>query len=720
MATGIESGARSAPPAWAAALAVALSHFASYLKLRLAEWSEAEAGRLMLWAPVALGAGAVFYFSLKVEPPLWLGILLLAASAAGFAASERLRAISGATFLLAFGFAVADLRALAVDAPILERELSTRSITGRLVSVEEAPKLRRLIIDVASIDGIEAQALPERARVSWRGAAFDVLPGDTVTLRARLAPPPSPEAPGAFDVGRQLYFLRIGAVGYALSAPERLDTGERGLHARWLVFIERARLAIARRITDVAPGASGAIVAAVVTGKREAIPREAERVLQDSGLAHLLAISGLHMGLATGLIFFAVRLGFAAIEPVALRYPIKKWAAGAALLAGFLYLLLSGGGWSARRAFIMTSIVFIAILFDRRALSLRNVAIAATIILLMTPEAVMHPGFQMSFAAVTALIASYEWASKRADPNRSFTASARFKRYLVGIAVTDTVSAVATAPYGAYHFNQSANLGLAANIVSIPVMAFWVMPAAIVGLALMPFGLDAWAWKASAAGVDLFLSVGRSVADLPGAVIAVAQWPPAALGVLTIGGLWLCLQSAPWRLAGIAAVPVAAMMIALSPPPDILVSGRGENAAVYLRGEGRRDLAMFDLRRNKFSARVWMEHVGLDPYRDAATSMANEGRCDASGCVVETRGVSVSFLKDPLALAEDCARARVVVAFFAVSARARERCAATLIDRRAVWDEGAQAVQVSKGGKIQTRTVADFRGRRPWTSEERR
>ncbi len=713
MATGIETRAATAAQGGAYGLAAALSRFAAELRARLAAWSEAEAGRLILWAPVALGAGAVAYFSLKAEPPLWLGLVLLALSAAGFAAGPRFRAAAGAAFIVALGFVVADLRALAVEAPVLERELSTRLVTGRLASVEEAPTLRRLIIELASIDGVDPLALPARARVSWRGQAFDVLPGDTITLRARLGPPPAPEAPGAFDLGRQLYFQRIGAVGYALSAPERLETGERGVQARWLAFIERARLAIARRITEVAPGASGAIVAAVVTGKREAIPLEAERVLQDSGLAHLLAISGLHMGLATGLIFFAARLGLAAIEPVALRYPIKKWAAAAALLAGFLYLLLSGGGWSARRAFIMTSIVFIAILFDRRALSLRNVAIAATIILLMTPEAVMHPGFQMSFAAVTALIASYEWASKRADPNRSFALAARLKRYILGIAVTDTVSALATAPYGAYHFNQSANLGLLANIVSIPVMAFWVMPAAIVGLALMPFGLDAWAWKVSAAGVDLFLSLGRSVADLPGAVIAVAQWPPAALGVLTIGGLWLCLQSAPWRLAGLAAVPVAALMIAASPPPDILVSGRGENAAVFARET--RELAMFDLRRNKFSARVWMEHVGLDPFRDRASSMAKEGRCDASGCVVEARSVPASFLKDPLALGEDCARARLVVVFFPVSEREREGCAATLIDRRSVWDDGAQSVWIGKAGEVRVRTVADERGERPWT-----
>ncbi|MEE2691581.1 MAG: ComEC/Rec2 family competence protein [Pseudomonadota bacterium] len=708
-----EAGAR------AGAFAPQPARFASVLKSRLAAWADAETGRLALWTPVALGAGSVLYFSLKSEPPFLLSMAGLALAAAGFWAGGRFRAIFAALFLVAAGFAAADLRAASVDAPRLAGELPPREISGRLVSIEEAPKLRRLIVEVATIEGVDSAALPRRARISWRGADFDVLPGDVISLRAGLSPPPAPEAPGAFDVGRQLYFQGIGAVGYALSAPEKLDAGERGFIGALQIRIERARLAIARRITAAAPGASGAIVAAVVTGKREAIPLEAERVLQDSGLAHLLAISGLHMGLATGLIFFAVRLSLAAVEPVALRYPIKKWAAVAGLLAGFLYLLLSGGGWSARRAFIMAAIVFIAILFDRQALSLRNVAIAATAILLMTPEAVMHPGFQMSFAAVTALIAAYEWASKRADPNRSFALVDRVRRYIVGIAVTDTISAVATAPYGAYHFNQSANLGLMANIVSIPVMAFWVMPAAIVGLALMPFGLDAWAWKASAAGVDVFLSLGRTVADLPGAVVAVAQWPPAALGIITLGGLWLCLQSAPWRLAGLAALPVAALMIVSSPPPDLLVSGRGDNAGVYLREPDERSFAMFNLRRNKFSARVWMEHVGLDPYRAKPVPMERSGHCDAGGCVIEIKGIGVSLLNDPVALAEDCARARLVVAFFPVSDRKRTSCAATLVDRRAIWDRGAHAVWISRNGKIRTRTVAEIRGERPWTRTAR-
>ncbi len=321
--------------------------------------------------------------------------------------------------------------------------------------------------------------------------------------------------------------------------------------------------------------AGGAIVAAFVTGKRDAISKEADKALTDSGLAHLLAISGLHIGLATGLIFFAVRGVLALWEPVALKYPIKKWAAACALGAGFFYLLLSGGGWSARRAFIMAAVIFIAIIADRRALSPRNVAIAACLILLVTPEALLHPGFQMSFAAVTALIAAYEWAAGRADPDRSFSWPAKLKRYAIGIGVIDTIAAVATAPFALFHFNRVAIYSLPANMAAMPFMAFWIMPAAVLALFLTPLGLDAWAWRLSAAGVDTVLTVSTWVSSKPGAVSLTSQWPLAALLILTFGGFWLCLLSARWRYAGLTAIPITAIIVASTSSPDIFVARSG-------------------------------------------------------------------------------------------------------------------------------------------------
>lgn len=692
-----------------ASLARALDRFRLRAGAQIARWSGAETDRLALWTPVAIGAGAAFYFGLKAEPSPSMGVFLLAAAAAARAALKDRPRASQALLLIALGFAAAQLHTRLVAAPVLREAMRPTEIVGRLVSVDEAPSRRRLVIATDKVGTLAPGAAPARVRVSWRGKDFDVLPGEEISLRAALSPPPAPATPGGFDFARQLYFERIGAVGYAVSAPQRLSAPA-GPRARLAAAIETARLALARRIEAEAPGEGGAIVAAVVTGKRGGVDEPSQDALRDSGLAHLLAISGLHMGLATGIIFFMLRFGLSLIEPVALRYPIKKWAAGAALISGFLYLLLSGGGWSAQRAFIMSAIIFTAILADRSALSLRNVAVAATFILLTSPEAVMHPGFQMSFAAVTALIAAYEWASIRADPDRSFAWPARARRYLVGVAVTDTVAAAATAPFSLYHFHRAAVFGLGANVIAIPLMGFWVMPAAVAALLLMPFGLDGVAWRSSAQGVEAILAVAHFVASRPGAVVTVAAWPPLALAIVSLGGLWLCLQRQPWRLAGLAGVPVAVVMAAFSPPASIFVAGDGLNAGVV----GKNSLAVFNPRKDKFAIGEWKEAAGLD--RDAAPTkrLADIGACDALGCVARKNGARVAVSNDPMGLADDCARADLVIALYPLPKYRPPACEARLIDRRAIWDDGAAAVWM-KDGKIRIRTVKEVRGERPWS-----
>lgn len=679
---------------------------------RIGQWLSQDLARLGLWTPVAMGAGAGIYFGLQTEPAATVGVMALALAGAAAAFSGRARPVALALFFAALGFAAADWRTARVEAPILERELDIRSVAGRLVAVEEFASYRRLTVDLESIAGVSVDRLPARARITWRGEGFDAALGERIALRAGLRPPPPPAAPGTFDYARQLFFERIGAVGFAVSAPEVLPggTARQGFAFR----LEKLRTHLFHRITDAAPGQGGAIVAAIVTGKRDAIAEEAEFALRDAGLAHLLAISGLHMGLATGLIFFVVRFALATIEPIAVRFPIKKWAASAALLSGLFYLVISGGGWSARRAFIMAAIIFIAILVDRRALSLRNVAVAAVFILLTTPEALFHPGFQMSFAAVTALIAFYEWASRRADPNRSFSAPARFKRYAWGLAATDLIAATATAPFALYHFNRVALYSLPANVLAMPLMAFWIIPAAIAALLLAPLGLDAWAWKLSAAGIEAVLAIASEVSSWPGSVSLTPQWPLAALLALVFGGLWLCLARSPLRLAGLLGIPAAALIVQGAPAPDVFIADSGLNAAVRSPSGGK-DIVAYSVRRDRFSVSVWREAAGVEPSAPSETRMRDAGACGSAGCVMTLpgRGV-VSFIEDPLALAEDCARADLVVAFFPTSGADWRACRATLIDRGSVWRRGAHAVWLEKGD-VKLRTVAETRGARPWT-----
>lgn len=680
-------------------------------------WLVKDGAQAAIWAPVAIGAGAGLYFGLKTEPFWQIAVLVMLV--AGLASLQRgvLGKISFIGFLCALGFVAADWRTARVEAPILERDLGIRQIEGRIISVEARPDSKRYVVALRWIENVGEDETPDRARITWRGEGFDAKAGDFVGLRAGLGPPPPPAAPGTFDFARQLYFQRIGAVGYAVSAPAVITDRPPPRFGAISASIETLRANLFQRITKAAPGQGGAIVAAVVTGKRDAITSQSQAALRDAGLAHLLAISGLHMGLATGLIFFAVRGLLAAIEPLALKYPIKKWAAAAALLSGLAYLILSGGGWSARRAFIMTAIIFTAILVDRRALSLRNVAIAATVILLMTPEALFHPGFQMSFAAVTALIAAYEWMSRRADPFRSFSLPAKLRRYAIGLAITDTIAALATAPYALYHFNRVALYSLPANILAMPLMGFWIMPMAVTALLLTPLGLDGWAWSLSANGVETILAIATEVSNWPGAVSLTPQWPLAAMLALTLGGLWLCLARSPLRLLGLAAIPVAAIVAKGAAPPHVFVAASGLNAGVLMSDENP-GLAVFTRRRDRFATSVWREAAGLDPLKSEALLMRDVGACDQSGCVlVAEANAWVSFIEDRLALEEDCARADLVVAFFPVSAADWRACKAPLIDRRSVWKRGAHAVIFNKHGVANIKTVAETRGDRPWTGD---
>jgi competence protein ComEC len=427
------------------------------------------------------------------------------------------------------------------------------------------------------------------------------------------------------------------------------------------------------------------------------------------------------MGLATGLVFFMVRFALAAIEPIALRYPIKKWAAAAALASGLFYLILSGGGWSARRAFIMAAIMFAAILVDRRALSLRNVAVAAVIILLTTPEALFSPGFQMSFAAVAALIAAYEWWGARAEPDRDFSWGAKLRRYAVALGVTDIIAASATAPYSLFHFNRVALYSLPANVAAMPLMGFFIVPFAVLALVLTPFGLDGWAWRMAALGMDWVLAIALWSSGLPGAVSVTPQWPQSAMLALTFGGLWLCLARAPWRLAGLAAIPLTWMLVANARPPVLFVSPTGLNAGVVAAdGGGDKQLYVYATRRERFAADLWQEAVGLDPETVRPAAMTEIYVCDAAGCAGEVRdegAVFAAFTTDKASLAEDCQRADLVVAFFPVSAEEWRACKAFLIDRRSAWRRGAHAAWVEKDGTLTVKTAGEERGQRPWTGE---
>ncbi len=692
----------------------------------------AERERWLLWAPVFLALGVAGYFLLPVEPPIWLGPLWAGlAFALAIAARRRtgLVLVFLSVAIIGCGVAAGQFRSAHVAAPVLPEKIGPTEVRGRLVESGVGAGQQRYILDDLSIRGLALEDTPRRVRITVHVAPLSAesaepvarrpVPGDYIRMRASLRPPPGPVAPGAWDFARQSWFKGVGAVGFSYGAAQLLepayDNQERGI----AVWLRNLRHGISARVVAALGERSGGLAAALLTGDRSAIPKTTLENMRASGLAHLLAISGLHVGLVAGIIFVVVRLLLAAIEPVALRYPIKKWAAATALIGSLCYLLLSGASIPTQRAFMMTSLVLLAVMLDRTSLSMRLIALAAFVLLLLRPESLMGPSFQMSFAAAAALIASYE-VLRQPLTKLASGASLKFRPllYVLGVAITSIIAGGATAPFAIYHFNRFAEYGLLANLAAVPLTGLWVMPWGLLALLLMPFGLEQLALVPMGLGLEAMDWVAGSVAGLPGSVVHAGAMPPLALAFIAVGGVWLCIWRKPWRLAGIA-LAVPGLVLALTHrAPDILIDGDGRLIAT--RAENG-ELWLSSKRRAQFAGDIWLRRSGQEessvwPWREG--TIAPPGmRCDSLGCVQEIDGQIIAFVQDARALPEDCAGADLVVSLVPVQTRCD--IPHTVIDRFDLWRNGAHAIWLETGG-ARVQTVAEARGNRPWAPRPER
>ena len=409
-----------------------------------------ERERWILWVPVLIGAGVAAYFGLAFEPPPWLGAVGLAGAVALRVACRRWPlAAAGATCLALafFGLGAAQLRVALVSAPFLSRDISRAAIEGRVCEADLQPHGYRLYLDDLTVPGLTPEATPRRVRVRvGKGFSPDLLGQRVQIVARRLGPISAPVAPGAFDFQRDTFFERIGAVGYGFDAPEGASPATGGWLRSLPCQLSALRLTIAGRIRAALAGDAGAMGVALITGDQGAISEPTMQHMRDSGLAHLLSISGLHIGLVAGILFVALRRALSLVPRVALYHPIKKWGALAAFAGTLFYVLLAGAPVPAVRAFIMTSMFLLAVILDRTAISLPPVAWAAVVVLLLSPEELTGPSFQMSFAAVVGLVAAYEATQTRRLQWRAEAGWARRTAlYLGGLVGT---SLVAPYPHG--------------------------------------------------------------------------------------------------------------------------------------------------------------------------------------------------------------------------------------------------------------------------------
>jgi competence protein ComEC len=476
-------------------------------------------------------------------------------------------------------------------------------------------------------------------------------------------------------------------------------------------MIDKARNALTQRIADIGGGQAGAMAAALVTGKRGLIAEATNADLRAAGIYHIVSISGLHMVLAAGTIFWLVRALLALSQTLALRWPIKKLAALAAMAGATGYCIFSGGDVATVRSLIMTLVMLGAILVERAALSMRNLALAAVIVLLREPEALLGPSFQMSFGAVAALIAFAErWQNRSRERPPAVLPWPVRPLWIAGsgIVLTTLLATAATAPFGAYHFQTFNPFGLLGNALALPFVSLFVMPAAVFGVLAYPFGLDWPAWWLMGQASAVVLHLAHWVATIDHSTLVVAAFGPAALGCFAAALLWITLWTTKLRLLAILPLATGVAVAAKPERPEILIERGGSGIAV----RGPDDRLRVAGRPSRFVLQQWLAADGDNRAPDDAT--LREGvACDQLGCVIRTKaGRSVAYAQDRLAIIEDCRRADLVVTPIPWTAP----CEARLIDRMALARDGATSLFSGSGG-WRSRSAELSAPERPWSRQ---
>ncbi len=670
-------------------------------------WMDAERGRFALWLPVFLGAGVLLYFARTTEPAWWPTTLAAAAAIALAAAGWRSpvpRAAGLAALMVALGVAAgqgAARRAL----PPATIPARASVVEGTIRGLEILPDGRRITLDAARLgtDAPLARTIRLRLRA---GDPATPRAGDTVRVRALVRPPAPPSFPGARDPQREAFFAGTAGSGLALAPLAILASAPPSAPQQWW---QSVRDRAAARILAAIPGPRGAIAATMLTGSGSAIPEPDRAAYRDSGLAHLLAVAGLHIGIVMGLTMGATRFALALWEYAALRWPTRQLSALAALAVGGGYALLTGGHLPILRSFAMAALVTLGLLLGRRAASLRGLALAATVLLLAQPQEITGVSFRMSFSAVLALIAGFEaarpWLTRlRLGDGSPPGLARRTAGHLVPLALTSLLAGTASAPYAAAAFGHVQLYFIAANMLAVPLTALWVMPAGLLGLALMPLGCEQLALAPMGWGVGATLWIARTVSSWPAATLAVPHIPDWGLAVATLGLAWLGLWRSRLRLLGVPVLLAGLASPLASPPPDLLVSPDARLVAFHAGGQVFAQAASGARADRDAWTQLWA--AAPQPLPDEGDP-APGLHCDPDQCTL-TRGATT------IALARPATRPRCGAALLVSAEPLHGACPdEPHIDRFTVWRDGAQAAWITRNG-VQVVSDRTWRGARPW------
>ena len=704
-------------------------------RLAVAMQREIDERRLVLWVPVAAGAGGVLYLGAEREPALWLSGLLFAGAALFAIVARRSRvsfAVAIALTALSGGFLSGGLRTARVAAPVLDH-VRIVELTGFIEEMDLRRSGARFVLRVASAEGLDPAATPARVRLTTPRAP-PAAAGDFVVLKARLLPPAHAVLPGGYDFARDAYFAQLGAVGNVLGRIETMPAPDPPDFAlRMFAAVDRGRNALEARVDRTVGGEAGAVAAAMVTGKRDLLDDVTMDTSREAGIFHIITISGVQMTLVAGIFFWGLRRLLAMSRTLALHYPIKKWAAGLAMAGAVAYDVATGSRVGTERALIMTLVLLGAVLCERQALSMRNLAVAALAVIALEPEALLGASFQLSFAAVAGLVAVYETrrahagvANKVELPSRTLEVDRgdrllglidRLRRGPGRVLFATLCATAATASFMAYNFHALSPYVLIGNPLTLTLIEFFAVPGALLGAALYPLGLDAWVWHIMGLGISFVLWVARLIALAPGATLHVDEFAPWAIVFLALA----VLSAVIWRslLLRLTAIPLALLGIAgamAGEKFDIAIPPAGDMVAVRA-ASGRFDI--IGKHNDLFAAEQWLAAAGdarpaadatIGPRKPAADPQAP--RCDRLGCVAELAdGRRLSLVLDAEAFLEDCARADIIV----TPLIAPSTCGAELvIDRRRLAATGAVTLALAEEN-IVIRTARAPEEDRPWS-----
>ncbi len=677
--------------------------------------------RWFLGLPVLMAGGVFLYFALPFEPsafwlffaPLSAGCLFL------FRQKPALFVFGGALLAFCLGLNAAQLETKFLAAPMLEEKINRALVTGLLVRAEALPEGSRLTIQDPFIRE-KPDFRPRFVRIKTE-TPLDELPdaGATVRLWGPLFPPGERVAPSGYDFRRAAFFKQIGATGFSYGEP-LLDQAKESPPFFWDGFFlafEKARRFFALKVLKRLSEDNAPLTITLLTGGQTGIAEDDMRAMRLSGLSHLLSISGVHVSMIALLLYAPVRALLALFPWMALRWPIKKIAAVFSIFGTILYTILVGADAPTVRSALMAGLVLFAVILDRKALSLRVVALAAMLITLAAPSVVIGPSFQLSFAAVLAMIAAYE---KRLDKSGSEeTASvlplAFVFRHGKDIVLTSLIATAATTPFALFHFQSFSFYGVVANMVGIPLTTLWIMPCLLLTYIGAPFGLEGLFLDGAGWGASLLLQWAHLVAAWPFSQIALPLMPLWAFGLFVCGGLWLCLWRGRFRLLGLLPLLGACFYPFFVTPPDILVAPDGKKWAASLP-DGR--LALYGERAEGFVATQWLQHTNRpEPVslRKGTRGATEALRCDKESCLWEKGAFSVIFLLEkaaPETIATACASgATAIEAPFLLP----ESCAApVLIDAAALQKRGAHALTFAQNG-VRLAAARTAWGARPWS-----